>query len=407
MTVVVIGAGIAGACCAHALVQDGHAVTIIDAGEPGGGCSYGNAGQINIGTTLPIALPGILRSVPRWLTDPLGPVAVRWRYLPRAFPWLLRWVRAARREAADHASLQLKALSAQSLSLYRHMLGNAGFSDLIRTEGHLHVWETPHVSAGDQLADDMVAAKGFKPLRLDAHAIREIEPMLAPVYRRGLLFPDNGHTVNPQRLVHRLVEDCVRQGATLVKDQVRDIAADGCMVVTGQQRIAATSVVIAAGAWSGRLIAPFGLRVPLETERGYHAMLTHPGIALRVPVSSRDHHFTVTPMEHGLRLAGTVEIGGLAAPPNYRRATILVYHARRMFPALRAEPVQTWMGFRPSTPDSLPIIDHLPGCPNIYAAFGHGHYGLSLSPMTGRLIADLIANRPTRIDARPFGIGRF
>ncbi len=406
MKIVVIGAGIAGACCAHALVQDGHAVTIVDEREPGEGCSFGNAGQINIGSTLPIALPGMLKSVPRWIIDPLGPVAVRWRYLPRAVPWLLRWVQAGRRANADAASLQLKALSAASLQLYRMMLGNEGFTSLIRTVGHLHVWETAESSAADRLADEMVAAKGIRPIHLDAGAIQEIEPALAPIYPRGLYFPDNGHTVNPQRLVRTLVQRCVDRGATLRKVCVTEIATDNT-VVSSTDRLPAEAVVIAAGAWSKPLVQRLGIAPTLETERGYHAMLTNPGITLRVPVSSRDHHFTATPMEHGLRFAGTVEFGGLNAPPNYRRATVLLDHAKRMFPALRPEPVETWMGFRPSIPDSLPIIDRLPGPANLYAAFGHGHYGLSLSPMTGQLIADLIAGRVSGIDLAPFRLARF
>jgi D-amino-acid dehydrogenase len=407
MNVLVIGAGIVGACCAHALVQDGHAVTIVDEREPGDGCSFGNAGQINIGSTLPIAMPGMLPKVPGWLMDPLGPVAVRWHYLPRALPWLARWVRAGRRVNADHASLQLKALSAESLRLYRVMLGNEGFSTLIRTVGHLHVWETAEPSAEDRLADEMVAAKGIRPIQLDANAIREIEPALAPIYWRGQYFPDNGHTINPQRLVRTLVEGCVRSGAQLLKARVTEIAAHDGAVVTDTGRLTGDAVVIAAGAWSRRIASRLGVRLPMETERGYHAMLRDPGIALRVPVSNRQHHFVATPMEHGMRLAGTVELGGLDAPPNYRRSSILVTHAARMFPTLRPEPMNSWMGFRPSLPDSLPVIDRLPGTPNIYAAFGHGHYGLSLSPMTGRLIADLMAQRPPTIDVTPFRLSRF
>lgn len=406
MNIVVIGAGIAGACCACALVQDGHTVTIVDERDPGDGCSYGNAGQINIGSTLPIALPGMLASVPRWITDPLGPVAVRWRYLPHAVPWLLRWMRAGRRANADAASLQLKALSAASLQLYRMMLGNEGFASLIRTNGHLHVWESVEPTAADRLADEMVAAKGIHPIRLDAGAIREIEPALAPIYPRGLYFPDNGHTVNPRRLVRTLVQRCVDRGATLLKARVTDIAPDSSVITTADH-LPADAAVIAAGAWSNRLVHRFGLKPPLETERGYHAMLPDPGITLRVPVSSRDHHFTTTPMEHGIRFAGTVEFAGLDAPPNYRRANTLLQHAKRMFPGLRSEPVEPWMGFRPSIPDSLPIIDRLPGPANLYAAFGHGHYGFSLSPMTGQLIADLIARRGSGIDLAPFRLARF
>jgi D-amino-acid dehydrogenase len=409
MKIVVVGAGIVGACCAHALLQDGHEVTIVDEREPGEGCSYGNAGQVNVGSTLPIALPGMLPSIPAWLMDPLGPVAVRWSYLPRALPWLMRWVRAGFRDSANHASQQLKALSEPSLRLYREMLGDTQFGDLIRTSGHLHVWESATPSASDQLADDMVKAKGIHPVRLDAGAIRDIEPSLAPIYQRGLFFPDNGHTVNPQRLVQTIVNGCVQHGAHVRKERVTGLHAGAgvSVVLQRSERMSAEAVVIAAGAWSGELMRGLGISVPLETERGYHAMLEDPGVTLRVPVSNRQHHFVATPMEGGLRLAGTVEIAGLCAPPNYRRSTVLVEHASRMFPQLRAAKVSNWMGFRPSFPDSLPVIDKIPGAAKVFAAFGHGHYGLSLSPMTGRLIADLISGRPPIIDLRACRISRF
>lgn len=409
MKIVVVGAGIVGACCAHALLGDGHAVTIVDEREPGDGCSYGNAGQINVGSTLPIALPGMLPSIPGWLMDPLGPVAVRWRYLPRALPWLMRWARAGARDSADHASRQLKALSEPSLRLYREMLGDTQFGDLVRTSGHLHVWELAMPSAADRLADGMVEAKGIHPVRLDAGAIRDIEPSLAPIYRRGLFFPDNGHTVNPQRLVQTIVAGCVQRGAQVRKARVTGLRADGGVAVDLQRSVPmpAEAVVLAAGAWSGEFLRGFNVSVPLETERGYHASLADPGIALRVPVSNRQHHFVATPMETCLRLAGTVELAGLHAPPNYRRSSVLVEHARRMFPRLHAANVSNWMGFRPSFPDSLPVIDQVPGVAKVFAAFGHGHYGLSLSPMTGRLIADLMSGRPPTTDLRAFRMSRF
>ncbi len=404
--VVVIGAGIAGACCAHALAADGYDVVVIDENEPGSGCSYGNAGQFNLGTTLPIALPGMWRQVPKWLADPLGPLAVRWPYLPRAAPWLMRWLWESRMARASRHSRALQALMAPCHDAYQAMLGPEAAGLLVRS-GHLHVWERAHLTAGDRLSLAMLADKGVYPQALDAGAIREIEPALAPIYQRGLFFAGNGFTTNPARLVQTVLR---RSGAAVRAEralgferQNNEIKA----VRTNAGAISCAGVVIAAGHASRGLAAGLGLRVPLEVERGYHAMLPMPGVSLRVPVSNNEHTFVATPMEHGLRFAGTVEIAGIAPPPDWRRADILLTHARRMLPGLNTEAPSRWMGFRPSFPDSLPAIGRVPGLSNAIAAFGHGHYGISLSPMTGRMVADLVAGRAPTIDPLPFRVDRF
>ncbi|MCX7382464.1 MAG: FAD-binding oxidoreductase [Alphaproteobacteria bacterium] len=403
---VVIGAGIVGACCAFALAAEGHDVVVIDENEPGSGCSYGNAGQFNLGTTLPIALPGMWRQVPKWLTDPRGPLAVRWPYLPRAAPWLLRWLWEGRMERASRHSRALQALMAPCHDVYRTMLGPEAAGLLVQS-GHLHVWERAHLTAGDRLALAMMADKGVHPQALDAGAIRAIEPALAPIYQRGLLFPGNGFTTNPARLVQTILR---RSGAAVRAEralgferQDNEIKA----VRTNADTIRCAGVVIAAGHASRDLAAQLGLRVPLEVERGYHAMLPDPGVRLRVPVSNGEHTFVATPMEHGLRFAGTVEIAGTAPPPDWRRADILLSHARRMLPGLNTDTPSRWMGFRPSFPDSLPAIGHLPGLANAIAAFGHGHYGISLSPMTGQIVADLVAGRVPELDPLPYRPDRF
>jgi D-amino-acid dehydrogenase len=179
------------------------------------------------------------------------------------------------------------------------------------------------------------------------------------------------------------------------------------MVMTNLANRGADHVVVAAGAWSGRLLAPLGIRVPLETERGYHAMLFAPSVVPPMPISSKTRAFFMTPMEDGLRVAGTVEIAGLDAPPDERRARVLVDHARRLFPALRVGDVRYWMGFRPSTPDSLPILGPVAGRPGLYLAFGHGHFGMSGGPPSGRLLARVIMGRSPGLDPDPYRAQRF
>ncbi len=408
--IVVVGAGIVGMSSAIHLRRDGHDVTVIDRLPPGEGCSFGNAGMISPDTFVPIAMPGMLRKVPKWLGDPTGPLSVRWSYLPRALPWLIRWIRAGRMDRVRAAATALRALHGPAFATYRDLLGPDGFNDLIRQRGQLYLWRTDAVGEAERVADGLRAEYDVRSDPIGPDEIRQMEPSLAPGFRRGLYLPDNGSTANPHRLVNTLAANLAAAGGRVLKAEVTriEMGADGVRrVETDAGPVDADLLVVAAGAWSVRLTRRFGVNVPLETERGYHVMLPNPGPMPSRPISHRSGSFSMTPMEHGLRLAGTVEIAGLDAPPDERRARILLEQARQAIPTLNAEGMQTWMGHRPSMPDSLPVIDRAPGVPGVFLAFGHGHTGLTGAPMTGRLLADLVAGRPPTIDPKPYRADRF
>ena len=408
--ITVIGAGIVGMAAAVALQRDGHAVTVIDWRAPGRGCSYGHGGAISPGQCIPFALPGMLHKIPGWILDPLGPLAVRWRYFPRALPWLLRWVRAGRMDRVRAYAAALNALHAPTLDGYRDLLGGDAFADLFRVQGHLYLWSGLKANAKDRISQELRETHGVRAEALDGEAIRRMEPDLAPVFQRGLYFPDNGHVVNPLRLVETLAEGFLAGGGTIRRGQVEgfDMGAEGPRALhTDGGDIPVDRLVVSAGAWSHRLTAKLGTRVPLETERGYHVMLPNPGVRLTAKIMNRDHMFGATQMEHGLRLSGTVEIAGIDAPPDYRRAHAVLERGRRMLPGLDDEGAEVWMGCRPSFPDSLPVIDRSPRFASVFFAFGHGHTGMIGAPMTARLIADLIGGRSPCIDPAPYAVDRF
>ncbi|HOW49646.1 MAG TPA: FAD-binding oxidoreductase [Rubrivivax sp.] len=409
-SVAVIGAGIVGVCAALALQRDGCRVTVYDPLPPGGGASFGNAGLISIDSVVPIAMPGMLRNVPRWLTDPQGPLVLRPGYALRAAPWLLRWLRAGRLPAVRASSQALHALHRPSLDEYRRLLGAERFAALLRTEGQIHVWESEREGAGDRLADELRERLAVPTERLDAAALRELLPGISPAIRRGLLFPRHAHTVEPRRLVQAIAELLQQAGGALVAEHAMKIvpqAGGGCRLLTNCGDHLHDGVVVAAGAWSRQLLEPLGVRLPLETERGYHAELRAPSMPLRIPLVHKDRGFAVTPMANGLRIAGTVEIAGLAAPPDERRADTLVAHTQSLFPGLRFERSSAWMGFRPSLPDSLPVIDRLPRHPGVVVACGHGHFGMTAASMTARLVSQLVRGEPPAIDLSPYRLSRF
>ncbi|MGE0008218.1 MAG: NAD(P)/FAD-dependent oxidoreductase [Parvibaculaceae bacterium] len=410
--ITVIGAGIIGICSANYLLREGFDVEVIDPVPPGseGQCSYGNAGGICPGACIPNAMPGLTKNIPRWLLDPEGPLFVRLSYLPQALPWLLRYIASARKDRVIEIADAMRALHRLTFECYEPLVREAGCEDLIARRGQLFVYEDPQGPEKGAFGLWLRRERGVNVEVLDQDELRQLEPALAPIYRRAVYLPDQGQTKNPGRLVAALAENAARRGARFVRAKVTDfeIGAHGPVaVLTDSGKRPVERVVVAAGAWSGRLARKLGTHVPLDSERGYHVMVEGADVGLRIQTLSAERKFVAAPMEEGLRLAGTVEIAGLEAAPNFARADILLRQGLRMFPQLKAEKVRRWMGHRPGTPDSIPVIDVSPHHRNVFFAFGHGHQGLIAGSVTGRLIAELAAGRPASIDLTPFRAARF
>jgi D-amino-acid dehydrogenase len=406
----VIGAGVVGACAALALRREGYAVTLIERGDPGMGTSFGNAGMLSVTSCVPLATPGILWRVPRLLRDPLGPLAIDWRYLPKLAPWLIRFVLASQPTRVEHISRALMSLLVQILPAYRELLGPEAFQNLARPGGILYTYMSDQSFERSARSHDLRRRRGVAMSVLDQSELRQMEPALSSNVRHAVYMPDSYRAVNPLRLTQTLVDKFTDAGGEVVRASVERIerADKGRLfAATSAGRRELDTVVICAGAWSKKLARDCGVSVPLETERGYHVMLPNPGVSLSRPISSGDHEFGITPMEHGLRLAGTVELAGLERAPNLQRADVLVRAARKMFDNLNEEGATTWMGHRPSMPDSLPVIGRAPGHDRVFLGFGHGHLGLTFGAITGFLITDLIAGRPSRVDLEPFRPDRF
>lgn len=407
---IVIGAGVAGLSTALYLQRAGVAVAVIDPLPPAGGASFGNAGLLSPDTAVPIALPGMLRKVPGWLTDPLGPLSVRPTYFPTALPWLMRWIEAGKLDRVLAISDGMRTLHRDSLTCWQELLGPSLYRELIRPSGQVQVWEGDADTANAAVERQVRERHGIRADVLSQDDLRQMFPGIAREVTRGLLVPGNGFTVSPARSVQMLGNLFLQEGGTLINERAMKLIpreGGGWMVMTNAANRDAPHVVIATGAWSRQLLDPLGVKVPLETERGYHAMLFDPEVMPSLPISNKTRAFGVTPMEDGLRVAGTVEIAGLDAPPNEDRAKALVQHARRMFPGLSGTKVRYWMGYRPSTPDSLPILGDAPNRPGLHLAFGHGHFGMTGGPPSGRLVAQMITGQAPAIDPAPYAAQRF
>ncbi len=410
-SVAVIGAGVVGLSTALYLLRSGQRVILFDPLPPPGGASFGNAGMISADTSVPIALPGMLPKVPGWLLDPLGPLAVRPSYFPKALPWLLKWVAAGRLPRVLAISDAMRALHRDAFACWKELLGPTHYADLIRPAGQVHVWETDKETEGAALEHRLRERQGIPSQTLGPDDLRQMFPGLSTAVKRGVLIPGNGYTVNPQRLIQTLQALFLEAGGVLSPESVmKIIPCDGHVgydVMTNVGFHRTSRIVVAAGARAVRLLEPLGIRVPLETERGYHVMLPTSGLSLTTTISNKSRSFGVTPMERGLRVAGTVEIAGLEAPPDERRAKALVASVRTMFPSVNVEGHSFWMGFRPSTPDSLPFLGEARSYPGLFLAVGHGHFGMTGGPPSARLLANIIAGKATGLDPQPYRPHRF
>src|SRR5262249_21393880 len=278
---------------------------------------------------------------------------------------------------------------------------------LFHQTGQLFVYRTREGLEHDRFGIDLKRATGLRVDILDAEEIRQLEPALAPIFAAAHFVPDHGPCKNPLGLAQWLAENSVRRGGALLRDEVLgfEMGPTGPRVLQmrgGRRQIDLT--VIAAGVWSLALTKQLGYDVPLQTQRGYHVTLPDPGVMPRIMVLPMDYKCAITPMEMGLRLAGTVELAGVDAPPNYARARNLLRIGREIFPSLNPEGYTQWMGNRPCFPDSLPVLGAVPGMPKVYVAFGHGHQGLLGASQTGKATAELIGGRPLSMDLAPFRI---
>jgi D-amino-acid dehydrogenase len=406
--IAIVGAGIIGVATAFRLAAHGRDVIVIDPNEAGSGASFGNAGTLAPYGCAPIGNPDVLRNLPSLVFSAESPLAIRPGALPALLPWLARFVWQSGPARARRNGLALASLLGKAMPAWRDLADQADVSDLFRQEGCLYLYreKRPAKDAewGARLRDEM----GVKQSRLTAAEVAEMEPALPPV-AGGLFFPDAAHIIDPAALTKRMAVAAELLGASFQRARVERLEPQngGTVRLTFGDRIMdARTVVLAAGAWSRSLALQVGDKIPLDTERGYHVEFDIDVPVIKRPVSPIDLGVYLTPMVGRLRVAGTVELGGLAAPLNPARIALLERAARKLFPSLGPVRAQ-WLGFRPSLPDSLPVIGRSRHCENLIHAFGHGHLGVTLAGITSQVVAGLIERRNDPPDLSAFRPDRF
>ncbi|WP_102959725.1 NAD(P)/FAD-dependent oxidoreductase [Mangrovicella endophytica] len=408
--VAIIGAGIVGIATAHALLDDGRRVVLIERGEIARGASFGNAGALAFSDVLPLASPGIMRKAPRWLLDPLGPLSVPPAYALGIAPWLYRFWRASSAVAAQHSMAAQVALMRLARSETHRLIAATGLQHMLLSDGELELYESAAELEASLPNWDARAKEGIEFRHVAGEEIAALQPGLSPRFTHATFVPGWQSVSDPYEYACALADKARQRGAEVSQGEVaaiEPIEGGVSLRLASGSTVRARQAVVACGAWSKALAAQLGDPVPLDTERGYNTTLPPGSFDLKRQLTFGGHGFVVTRLSSGIRVGGAVELGGLKLKPNFRRSEAMLAKAKAFLPDLKTEGGRQWMGFRPSMPDSLPVIGPASATRDVVYAFGHGHLGLTQSAATGRLVADLLAGRPPAIDLGAFSPTRF
>ncbi|WP_348628290.1 FAD-dependent oxidoreductase, partial [Mesorhizobium sp. M4A.F.Ca.ET.050.02.1.1] len=407
--IAIIGGGIIGICAATYLAEAGRNVTIFDRTGICEETSSGNAAAFAFTDVLPLAHKGMIRQLPKWLADPLGPLSIPPAYLPKLLPWLVRFWRAGRGDRYETSLAAQAAMMRLAEAEWMGLLDRSGTRPMLREDGSLELYESEaefHASLSGWAARERYGI-GFS--HVDGADLAALQPGLSPRFIKGTFVPGWKTVADPRLLGKAVWAHAERLGARFGHARVERIeaGADGATIVLADGTTRrANQLVIAAGAWSHLLARDVGEHIPLETERGYNTTLPVSAFDVKRQLIFSGHGFVITPLETGVRVGGAVELGGIERPPNFARSKAMLEKARRFLPGLDPSGGREWMGYRPSLPDSLPVIGRA-RAPNIFYAFGHGHLGLTQAAATGRLIRDLVLGQTPPVDLAPFGPQRF
>ncbi len=413
MKIIVVGAGITGVSTAEWLRRYGHEVTLVDRVRPGDPAqtSYGNGGVLARCSVVPVSVPGLLAKAPMMLLNPNSPLFLRWSYLPRLLPWLIPFLRNGQPEKLEKIVAALGQLTADSVDQHQALAWETPAKLMVAKGDYMFLYRSEKDYEKDPLAVSLRLSQGFMPEPRGPERLREDDPALSPAYAYGAAFADHGWIRSPGKYVAALAAHFEAEGGTFRLAEVKDVrpAEGGRAAVTldGGETLEADRAVIATGAWSGPLAKKLGHRAMLESERGYHLLLRNPSAQPPFPYMIADAKFVATPMDEGLRLAGIVEFGGLNAPPSAKPQALLKKRIQQVYPDLTWDGEETWLGHRPSTVDSLPLIGPSPKAPGVVFAFGAQHVGLTMGPKVGRIVADQISGRTPNIDLAPYRVDRF
>ena len=408
--VIVLGAGIVGTSAALHLAKRGLSVALIERDNPGEGTSFGNAGIIEGNTFFPYPFPtdplALLRIGLKQATEANYHVA----FLPRLIPWLFAYWRAGRPERMYEFAWGMRPLFAAAIDEHEILLRESGAEKYLRKNGWLKVYRSAQKYQAVQSDLDAIAKAGLEFQRLDQAGALALEPVLAPIFSNGVFWPTAASVTDPLAVTRAYAERLAALGGVVLKGDARSLhrAEGGWRVDTLEGPVDAAQAVVALGPWAPDLLDRLGLKLPLEVKRGYHLHFHSAGNkGLNRPTLDADLGYLVAPMAQGLRLTTGAEFAYRDAPPTPVQFGRIMPHARQLYPLGEQIETTPWLGSRPCFPDSRPVIGPAPGLSGLWLDYGHAHWGLTLGPVSGRLLADMMTGATPFCDPKPYAAERF
>ena len=403
----IVGAGIQGVCNALFLQKKGFQVTLFDRDEPGNSASYGNAGHFSPYASIPINRPDVLTDVPAMLLSSRGPLALKWRYVPKMIPWFLKFISNCRKDRMLHTAKYMHQILDIALPAFDELFEDVDISGLVENKGILYFWNDQNLKSRD-LEIKIREELGVKQQLVTPKEIHDLEPNIKPVYHGGVYYDYARHARNPKKILIKLFENFVQKGGKFLKLNIKDLNFDEKkpIIRSDTQRFVFDKLVIACGAFSKTLTDKLHEDIPLDTERGYHIHFKNFDHLIKRPIIYLNRGFGMTPMEQGLRVVGTVEFGGLKNPLSKSRIKNLIENAKELLDGL-PDHEDEWLGFRPTLPDFLPVIGPSKNYDNVFYSFGHHHLGWTLGAISGKIISKMISNEKTNLDLKPYSSLRF
>ena len=404
----IVGAGIQGISNALFLQKKGYEVTIFDREEPGSvAASYGNAGHFSPYASLSLNRTDVLADVPAMLMSSTGPLALKWNYVPKMIPWFIKFILNTSKSKMMHTAKNMHQILDLALPAYDELFDEVNLEGLVENKGILYVWNNKDLKSRE-LEIKVREELGVKQQLVNKDEIRDLEPNLKPFYHAGVYYPYARHARNPKKILLKFLELFLRKGGKFKKINIKDISfkEEKPIFITEKDEYIFDKIVIACGAFSKKLTDKLNVKIPLDTERGYHIHFKNCDHMLSRPVIFSNRGFGITPMEQGLRVVGTVEFGGLKNPLTKSRIKNLINNAKYMLGDL-PEHEDEWLGFRPTLPDFLPVIGPSKKYKNVFYCFGHHHLGWTLGPISGKIVSGMIAGENTNLNLDPYSSARF
>jgi D-amino-acid dehydrogenase len=404
----IVGAGIQGVCIGLQLIKKGIPVTIFDKNDPGSMSSYGNAGHFSPYAVVQLNRPDVIYDIPKMLISSYGPLALKWNYIPKMIPWILKYLKSSTKKSMMHTTKYMHQILDLSLDAYDEILSEIDTTNLVERKGIIYIWTNKNLKSRKmeiKIRDDL----GIKQRLLNREEVLELEPNLSPVFDAGVIYDYAYHARDPKEITKKLFELFLKSGGNFKKEEVTSVEQtryNQTQVKTNTEKFNFEKIVLACGAFSKKLTDQLGEKIPLDTERGYHVHYKNMDHLLKRPVIFLDRGFGMTPMNQGLRAVGTVELGGLDNPISKKRVDYIDKCAKELLPEL-GNFNDEWLGFRPTLPDFLPVIGPSLKNRNIIYAFGHHHLGWTLGAITGKIVSGIVNEEKTNLDLSPYSSSRF